>query len=184
MRVDQVNLLTVVFLAVNERHEKLARITRKHVLENAGVEIVFEFLVVPHHMLGITQEARIAGSRRRRSSLLYFFVSRIGEAEDHMVKSLHKLITLREQPERRVFNWDGRIKDHAAVAYEHCAGNFSLHGRDKAHGSRMQMECRSILFQFEIVYCHSFWAESDVPQLLVGRIGVWRCGGGGLRIKN
>src|SRR5437016_3917693 len=63
--VNSVDFFAVVLLAVDERDEKLARFSAKHVLKYPRVEIVFEHAVVPHGMQTIDQKTRVAAAGNR-----------------------------------------------------------------------------------------------------------------------
>ena len=55
MRIDQENLLAVVLLAMNERYKQATIAVAEQILEDARVEVIFQFILVAHRALAITE---------------------------------------------------------------------------------------------------------------------------------
>src|SRR5260370_24228980 len=109
MRIDEVDLFAVVLLPMNESYKQAARIGAVHVLQDASVKVVLDKMSVPHRILGIVQQARVAASAWR-SCLLDFFVGRIREAQHQVFVLLDELIRFRKQLQRGLLDWNGRLE--------------------------------------------------------------------------
>src|SRR5215469_15146410 len=169
--INEVNFLTVVFLPVDESYKQASVSFAQQVLQNAGVKVVLQSVVMPHNILRIVQQTGVTASTWC-SGLLNLFVRRVGEAQDQVLVLVHELIGFGEQLQRRFFDRDWRIEHQVSLPNKYRSRHFPIHGSHKAYSPGMQMEVSSVPLQLKIPNRYGFVAQADLAQLLVNRIGI------------
>ncbi len=173
-RFNLIDFFIAVVFAMDKSVEEAAGFGTQHIFENAGLEIVLEF--VAGRVLAVPEQARIAANRRRGAAFFDFVISRIGEAEDGLDKLLAELIFLGQQLQTPAFRFGRRIENEIAVANKNRARDLALHRIHKAHRTRMQMERAAVALQFEVRNADRLAAECKVAKLLVNWVRIGRSG--------
>src|SRR3954463_7784275 len=137
MRVDREKLLTVVAFAVDESDKQLSRSRAQNVLQNAGVEVIFQ--LVAKRMLDIFQRACIAAAAGS-SSLLQLVVGRVGKAQHHLAEVFAELVFLGQQLQHFLFRLLRRYENEIPIPGENRTGDFAIDGSYETQAARAQVE--------------------------------------------